>query len=517
MKGGLAAGFIFMITAATSVLAEQAATGETSYAYLGRLLNQRIQEMDWGGGKLRALVEDAELPIRALAINENEMTQGGRLAQVITTAAVLDGLGPSYRFATELCLAGDLEDETFRGAVIIRGNGDPSLSAYFMAEKFRVWELFDRWADVIAGEGIRTIEGPLIADASAFDKHWLAPGWPIERLGDPDLPSVSALNFNHNCIDVFWRSGKKARRPAEFVVFPNLPDYLFVTSNVMLSDSPRRPRTYRRVPEGNLIAVGGDHKVRTEAHDRAAIEDPARYLIEAFGSRLALKRIEHQGEVGTNFTLTPGEVSQPVSPIRVQHSPPLAELLELMARHDLTLNAETVFKALGRRHGRARQPGSFELGAEAVRAFTDKLRLGGGAPFITDGSGRSRLNRLCAEHLIQVMRRMLKRPAGEDYRRLFPQAGSEGILAERFGMGRRETELEDDESTPGAPTPTSPPPVWAIAGSEEGAAGVAGWVRASHGRELLFALMVDDSTAPVAVLNANLDRLVLEMSAFGMR
>ncbi len=474
--------------------------------------------MDWGGGKLRALVEDAELPIRALAINENEMVRGGRLAQVITTAAILDRLGPGYRFATELCLAGELEGETFKGAVIIRGNGDPSLSARFMTEKYQVWELFDQWADVIAGEGIRTIEGPLVADASAFDQHWLAPGWPIERLGEPDLPSVSALNFNHNCIDVFWRSGQKAHGPAEFVVFPDLPDYLFITSNVLLSDSPRRPRTYRRVPEGNLIAVGGDHKVRTEAHDRAAIEDPARYLIEAFGKRLALKEIEHQGEMGTSFSLMPGEIRHPVNPIRIQASPPLAELLELMARHDLTLNAETAFKALGRRHGRARQPGSFELGAQAVRAFTDKLRLGGGAPFITDGSGRSRLNRLSAEHLIQVMRRMFKRLAGEDYRRLFPQAGSEGILADRFGMDRRETAFDIEETSSEGPSPPiSPPPVWAIAGSEEGAAGVAGWVRTAHGRELLFALMVDDSTAPPAVLNSNLDRLVLEMSAFGMR
>lgn len=51
--------------------------------------------------------------------------------KLLTSAVVLNELGPSYRFKTYMFGTGQLKDSVWQGNIIIRGTGDPSLSGTF--------------------------------------------------------------------------------------------------------------------------------------------------------------------------------------------------------------------------------------------------------------------------------------------------------------------------------------------------------------------------------------------------
>ena len=96
--------------------------------------------------------------------------------------AALVGLGPGYRFHTELVATGRLEGTTWRGDLFLRGHGDPTLTQAdlgSLAAQVRAW-------------GIRRITGSVRGDESWFDLLRTAPGWRTSFLGE-ETPPLSAL------------------------------------------------------------------------------------------------------------------------------------------------------------------------------------------------------------------------------------------------------------------------------------------------------------------------------------
>jgi D-alanyl-D-alanine carboxypeptidase/D-alanyl-D-alanine-endopeptidase (penicillin-binding protein 4) len=98
------------------------------------------------------------------------------------TWAALTRLGPAYRFHTELYGTGAREGSTWDGDVVLKGYGDPTLTAADLA-----------WiARQVRRAGIREITGRVRGDESYYDGVRDAPGWkpgfvPIES------PPLSAL------------------------------------------------------------------------------------------------------------------------------------------------------------------------------------------------------------------------------------------------------------------------------------------------------------------------------------
>jgi D-alanyl-D-alanine carboxypeptidase/D-alanyl-D-alanine-endopeptidase (penicillin-binding protein 4) len=83
------------------------------------------------------------------------------------TYAALVALGPSFRMRTEVLGVGELDGHVWRGNLVLKGFGDPTLTR---------WGLRDLVSQ-LRHAGIRRVTGGIVADESYFDARRTGPGW----------------------------------------------------------------------------------------------------------------------------------------------------------------------------------------------------------------------------------------------------------------------------------------------------------------------------------------------------
>jgi D-alanyl-D-alanine carboxypeptidase/D-alanyl-D-alanine-endopeptidase (penicillin-binding protein 4) len=114
------------------------------------------------------------------------------------TYASLVALGPSYRFSTEVLGEGELDGTIWRGDIVLKGYGDPTLSTLDLLTL----------ASQIRSQGIRRVTGHVVGDESFFDARRTGPGWkPYFFLNES--PALSAL-----VVDRGRYQGYLTRQPA---------------------------------------------------------------------------------------------------------------------------------------------------------------------------------------------------------------------------------------------------------------------------------------------------------------
>jgi D-alanyl-D-alanine carboxypeptidase/D-alanyl-D-alanine-endopeptidase (penicillin-binding protein 4) len=87
--------------------------------------------------------------------------------KLAVTYGALVELGPSYRFETSVLGEGRQVGSTWKGRLVLKGFGDPTLQTNDLERLAR--QLYQR--------GIRTVTGHVVGDATWFDSRWTAPGW----------------------------------------------------------------------------------------------------------------------------------------------------------------------------------------------------------------------------------------------------------------------------------------------------------------------------------------------------
>jgi D-alanyl-D-alanine carboxypeptidase/D-alanyl-D-alanine-endopeptidase (penicillin-binding protein 4) len=102
--------------------------------------------------------------------------------KLLVTYAALVELGPAYRFRTELVSTGTQDGATWKGNLVLKGAGDPSLSSL---ELLRI-------ATQLKRLGIQQVDGRLLGDDSWFDSQRVAPGWKTSFFLNDSAP-ISAL------------------------------------------------------------------------------------------------------------------------------------------------------------------------------------------------------------------------------------------------------------------------------------------------------------------------------------
>ena len=114
------------------------------------------------------------------------------------TYALLTTLGPTFRIDTEVLGEGQLDGTVWNGDLVLRGYGDPSLSA----ADLRVL------AQQLRAQGIRRVSGSIRGDETYFDARRTVSGWKASFYGD-ESPPISAL-----VVDRDRPFGVLAREPA---------------------------------------------------------------------------------------------------------------------------------------------------------------------------------------------------------------------------------------------------------------------------------------------------------------
>ena len=182
------------------------------------------------------------------ALNRQQLFVPGSTTKVVTMATALETLGPDHRFRTRLYRTGPVVRGVVQGDLVLVASGDPNLSGrargdgrYAFIDQDHSYSgqplpddpltVLRAMARQVAGRGIRGVTGQVIVDASLFAE------------GERELGTrvtLSPLVINDNVIDLVVTPGATAGAAATVTVSP-ATSYLTVQSTVMTTDSGSAP------------------------------------------------------------------------------------------------------------------------------------------------------------------------------------------------------------------------------------------------------------------------------------
>jgi len=488
---------------------------QTSYAFLGKQLDQKIADLDWGdNAKFSFCVMDLENNLPVYTREADLPLPPGSPLKLYSAFTALELLGPDFRFMTgfnvegwiaKRRLKGDIFKTTLlEGRITIVGGGDPTLSFDFAGSPDPVFALLDAWIEPMTQAKIGAFAGEIVVDATLFgDAAWPA-GWPESRAALPAYAEVSALNFNDNCVDIHWETKKiREGKIAPYIMTPSLPKMILLSNNVKVQRTTQPTREFERAPESNVIKVAGKIPPDMQLHDRVAITRASEFFGEVFAQRLLTNEIKFFGSVregkleplpasasGTETGLVPFTMNEALP------SPKLEQIVQAMLRDDRSLDAEVIVKTLGLREGTA---ATTEAGTAVMMTHLRESRVSTSGMALMDGSGNSEMNRVSARHMMGVVNAIRLSPHRDRILGSLAQNGQPGDLANRFLVG------VDPETQ-------NPIEVRAIAGGTASGASIVGWTLSRARLPIYFALIVSGSSLSTEELNQRLDAVVMEIA-----
>ncbi|HEX6362963.1 MAG TPA: D-alanyl-D-alanine carboxypeptidase/D-alanyl-D-alanine-endopeptidase, partial [Albitalea sp.] len=395
-----------------------------------------------------------------LALQADEPVNPASLMKLVTTAAALDLLGPTWNWTTPVWLDGPVHDGVLEGHLVIKGSGDPKLTFE------RVWLLLRRVQQL----GVRQIRGDIVLDRGAFGGPELDPaafdGAPLRPQNVQ--PDALLLNFRSLLIGFVPDA---ARGVATVVAEPPLAG-LQVDASVPLSDGPctnwRGALKADFSDPAHLRFAGSYPRACAEQQWPIASIDPRHYNERML---LGLWR-----EMGGTISGIVRDGTAPMAPASFAlTSPALPELIRDVNKFSNNVMAQQLFLTLGFVQRGEGTPDA----ARAVLHHWLLSQFGASAlnVVIDNGSGLSRETRLSARLLAQVLQAGWASPAMPELVASLPLAGMDGTMRRaRGGFGRAHLKT----------------------GSLRDVAAVAGFVHAESGRRYVLVAIVNHPNANAA-------------------
>ncbi len=424
-------------------------------ADLGMLAETSIHSGSWGMMVVSLSHGDTLFSINADVPHLPASTQ-----KVLTSVLALNTLGPQYRYHTDVLRTGTLNQGRLDGDLILRGDGDPSMSSRFIGGKPDA--AMDSLAARVVKAGVREVTGRVIGDASAFEARSIPDGWHKRILQDAYAGRVSGLSLNENIVWVTIRPTAKGSAAA-VVLEP-------ATTSIPLRSTVRtvagRGAAIHLTKGSAGISVTGS--IGADVYQRSysyIVEDPASFTTGAFLA--ALQRNGITVSNGMTLAKTPANAV----PLTTWESAPLETLLTVMNRESVNVIAEHVFRAASRGADR-HAVGAATTGDSALRALLGKSAgVRTDAVSASDGSGLSQLDKVSPRAMVQLLGWADKSSWGPLLHASLPLAGESGTLRHRMIGSTAQTNLH------------------AKTGTTNDVVALAGYVTARDGELLAFAML----------------------------
>lgn len=383
--------------------------------------------------------------------------------KLVTSAAGLDMFGRGHAFKTWLAVDGD--DLWLIGSGD-PGTGDPRLAK---AAGHTTVTMLEEWAETLYRRGIRRIAGDLVYYDGVLDEQRIHPAWYRSFLVHWYAAPVSGLNFNDNCVDITVFPSEEGQ-PAGYEVMPPVSTIKVINECITGKGSP----SVAKIAGESTYKLTGGCSERRELMSKP-VDDPGAFFAEALRTQLARRGIEIAGRVRRASAPLDGMIPPPASKIVATYETKITDVLSRINKNSQNMFADCLFKLTGRAFeaGQGRDvPGSWEAGAQAVRAFLKKAGIDDAKLVMMDGSGLSDRNRVTARMLTDLLAAMFARPDGEVYRESLSVCGVDGSLRDRMsGLTGR---------------------VYGKTGYIGGVSSVSGYVRTQEGRWLAFSFVYNE-------------------------
>lgn len=390
------------------------------------------------------------------------------LMKVPTTATALKVFGEDYRFTTELCYSGSIQDGVLNGDVLIIGGGDPSLGGGRPSGALDLDALLARWADAIQRAGIKSIKGNIVGEESLAPGAEPSPYWQWNDIGNYYGAGAGGLIINENKYTLRLQRTANVGGKPKVVSYDPDPGQLRWT-NLLTSGASNSgdqsyifgaPGTMDRVIRGTIPAGKGTFKVK------GSLPNPAKHAADWLAEVLEDRGIEVSGDA---IAASIPSARTTATSIDSYESPPLKELVKQTNFKSVNLFAEALFNALGRHWGISDDP---EKVGERIVEYWEERGLDTDGWQQLDGSGLTMRNMITPLQMTQV----LQFSAASAIPSSLPRVGKEGTVR---GVLRNQT---------------SAARIRAKSGTLARSKGFCGYVETSDGKQIAFTIIANNFT-----------------------
>jgi serine-type D-Ala-D-Ala carboxypeptidase/endopeptidase (penicillin-binding protein 4) len=440
------------------------------------------------------------------SVNAGKFFMPASSMKLVTAAAVLDRLGSNYTFKTTVATKGTLEGGILKGALVLKGAGDPHFShRIWVADGKESWpedcpEALTFLAEEVRKTGVQKVEGDLIVDDTLFLCEPLGPGWAWDDLEWYYAAPVQSIAVNGNSIGIQLKPSSVPGETPPLEIAPRLMENHFENRVQTVSRGATATFSVKWLPgKGVWLLYGGIPAGSEVVSERLAVPDPAVYAGELFKAALVRSGISIKGELRVHH-IFPEDVaweertkvqpsagpSLPARVIAAYPSLPLVEILKYVTKNSDNLYAEMLSRQMGlgdRGHGSRRES------RDSILEFLRKAGIKNVPETAADGSGLSKENLISPEMLTQLLLYMKAHPAMGTFFSLLPVAGVDGTLRNRM------TE---------APTRGR---ILAKTGTQTAVSSLSGVATTLRGDELVFAIMVNNHPGRAHEVRETIDNI----------
>ena len=307
--------------------------------------------------------------------------------KTVVSSAALGLLGPHFRFETPVYLDGVLQDGCFKGNLVIRGTGDPTLGSVFLPCQANIV------SEIIAAlraQGITSIEGAVIGDDSYYGYPYFDEDWDAGDLAYDYGAAVHALNFHDNLVTVSYTMDSRGRL-SQSSFTPAVPG-LKVISRCRNNRGRNSIIPYLDYSVPALVLTG--ETTAKSYRNTYANPTPAPMLVDSVEHALISNGINYQRDVEARAALTDAD-----SVMLVLHkSPELTEIITSLLDRSDNMFAHALLRAIAARDwelkGYDNLPSDLDqVGVAAVKRWLELQGIDTEPLFMRDGSGLARANK----------------------------------------------------------------------------------------------------------------------------
>jgi D-alanyl-D-alanine carboxypeptidase/D-alanyl-D-alanine-endopeptidase (penicillin-binding protein 4) len=365
------------------------------------------------------VVQPVERAKPLLAHNAAAPMNPASVMKIVTAYAALDLLGPAFTFKTDVLVAGELAGGVLQGDLVVRGGGDPKLTAE------RVWRI----AHQLRSRGVREIRGDVILDRSYFAPVPHDPGTFDNDARRAYNVGPDALLVNFQAVDFRFIPEGNAVRVAAEPDLPNMEVMSRIATTAEACGNWRRNVKHEVEARGLIVTVVFSGTMPAACGERSW---PLSVLDGAAFTESNLRWI--WSETGG---VLKGKVRSAVAPTQArlflrQESEPLANLVRDMNKFSNNVMARHLFLALSAERG---APGEAAASARIVQEWLRSRGIEAQDLVLENGSGLSRGERASAATLAAVLRDAWASALMPEMVSSFPIYGVDGTLKSRRGPG----------------------------------------------------------------------------------
>ena len=468
------------------------APAPTTQGILQGIVDSVLAAPMWRNARWGLLIVDAERGDTILSNDADKLFMPASNEKLLTGAIALQTLGPDYRWQTPVLLHGRQRGTTWRGDVLVSGQGDPGVSDSLSGGV--AMQAFTPVREALAARGITRITGRVRPIGDAFPGSTTGFGWAYDDFDASYSAAVDELMFNEGVLVLTVRA---AARVGHAVAVTSAPtrSYPRLLVQATTRDSALAPTGSVRPPRleaaydsiGDRVVVTGTLALGDSASITLSYRHPTDAYVAAFTQSLADGGIRVAGRPVTRADT----LGRQTDTVVVLQSAPLRDVLRRMQKPSQNQIAELLFRTSGVR-------GSGDGSADSARAVGMRTLAGWGIAgtdaAYRDGSGLSRHDYVTPRAVVKVLDAMRRSPWFATYRDALPIAGVDGTIGNRM------------KGTPAAGNAR------AKTGTLDKARALSGYVTTADGRLVMFSMLSNNFTVPSREVERVQDLLVTTLA-----